>query len=55
MQEGALDVIDAVTKAVDAGDIDVVFHVGDISYATGFLFSFPFLFLMLFFEKQNES
>lgn len=29
--------IDAVTKAVDAGDVDAVFHIGDISYATGFL------------------
>lgn len=29
--------IDAVTKTVNGGGIDFVFHIGDISYATGFL------------------
>ncbi|KAG0567487.1 hypothetical protein M758_7G139800 [Ceratodon purpureus] len=37
LQEGALDVIDAVAKEVDAGGVAAIFHTGDISYATGFL------------------
>jgi hypothetical protein len=37
LQEGALDVIDAVSKEVDAGGVAAIFHTGDISYATGFL------------------
>ncbi|CAM6097263.1 unnamed protein product [Calypogeia fissa] len=37
IQPGSLSVIDAVTTAVNTGGIDFVFHVGDISYATGFL------------------
>jgi hypothetical protein len=36
-QPGSLFVIDAVADVVNNGGIDFVFHIGDISYATGFL------------------
>ena len=29
--------IEAVTKEVSSGNVDSIFHIGDISYATGFL------------------
>lgn len=35
MQPGSIGVIDALTKRKN--DVDMVFHIGDISYATGFL------------------
>ncbi len=38
MQPGALGVIDALTERISTlEDVDLVFHVGDISYATGFM------------------
>ncbi len=38
LQPGALGVIDALTERISAlEDVDLVFHVGDISYATGFM------------------
>lgn len=35
VQPGSIGVIDALTMRIN--DVDVVFHIGDISYATGFL------------------
>ncbi|XP_072975240.1 probable inactive purple acid phosphatase 27 [Typha angustifolia] len=37
IQPGSLSVVRAITDEVAAGDVDSVFHIGDISYATGFL------------------
>ncbi|CAI0560318.1 unnamed protein product [Linum tenue] len=37
IQPGSLAVVEALMKEVDSGDIDSIFHIGDISYATGFL------------------
>ncbi|CAM6025197.1 unnamed protein product [Sphagnum balticum] len=38
VQPGALGVIDALTERISTlEDVDLVFHVGDISYATGFM------------------
>ncbi|KAI4323479.1 hypothetical protein L6164_023078 [Bauhinia variegata] len=37
IQPGALSVIRAISKDVDSKKVDSVFHIGDISYATGFL------------------
>lgn len=37
MQPGALSVIKAMANEVDSNNVDSVFHIGDISYATGFL------------------
>uniref|UniRef100_A0A803MYF6 Purple acid phosphatase Fn3-like domain-containing protein n=1 Tax=Chenopodium quinoa TaxID=63459 RepID=A0A803MYF6_CHEQI len=34
---GSLLVVDAITEEVSSGNIDSIFHIGDISYATGFL------------------
>ncbi|KAF5189822.1 Purple acid phosphatase [Thalictrum thalictroides] len=36
-QPGALSVITAMADEVASGNVDSVFHIGDISYATGFL------------------
>ncbi|BBM98080.1 acid phosphatase type 7 [Marchantia polymorpha subsp. ruderalis] len=37
IQPGSISVIDAITTAVSGANVDFVFHIGDISYATGFL------------------
>lgn len=37
IQPGSLEVIEAIKEKVLAGEADSVFHIGDISYATGFL------------------
>ncbi|GAV76169.1 Metallophos domain-containing protein/Metallophos_C domain-containing protein [Cephalotus follicularis] len=37
IQPGALSVTKALEKEVNAGNVDSIFHIGDISYATGFL------------------
>ena len=37
MQPGSLSVTRALADEVASGNIDSVFHIGDISYATGFL------------------
>ncbi|CAN1344541.1 Probable inactive purple acid phosphatase 27 [Linum perenne] len=37
IQPGSLAVVKALTKEVDSGNVDSIFHLGDISYATGFL------------------
>lgn len=47
IQPGALKVIDAVGKEVDMGNIDMVLHIGDISYATGFMAEWDFFLEMI--------
>ncbi|KAI4372849.1 hypothetical protein MLD38_011033 [Melastoma candidum] len=42
IQPGSLSVIKAVADEVDAGNVDSIFHIGDISYATGFLVEWDF-------------
>ncbi|KAJ4979941.1 hypothetical protein NE237_010721 [Protea cynaroides] len=37
IQPGSTSVMAAIAKEVDAGNVDSIFHIGDISYATGFL------------------
>lgn len=37
IQPGSLGVIEAIKEKMLAGEVDSVFHIGDISYATGFL------------------
>ncbi|CAN0863526.1 Probable inactive purple acid phosphatase 27 [Linum grandiflorum] len=37
IQPGSLAVVKAMTDEVDSGNVDSIFHLGDISYATGFL------------------
>ncbi|ERN05081.1 probable inactive purple acid phosphatase 27 isoform X1 [Amborella trichopoda] len=37
IQPGSIMVIEAIEKEVASGNVDAVFHIGDISYATGFL------------------
>lgn len=42
IQPGAVGVIDAMTEEVSSGNLDSMFHIGDISYATGFLVEWDF-------------
>ncbi|XP_071937554.1 probable inactive purple acid phosphatase 27 [Coffea arabica] len=37
IQPGSISVIEAIANEVSGGNIDSIFHIGDISYATGFL------------------
>lgn len=37
IQPGSITVIEAIANEVSAGNVDSIFHIGDISYATGFL------------------
>ncbi|GAB2298933.1 hypothetical protein Dimus_033009 [Dionaea muscipula] len=37
IQPGSISVIQAITAEVVTGNVDTIFHIGDISYATGFL------------------
>ncbi|KAJ7519051.1 hypothetical protein O6H91_20G020900 [Diphasiastrum complanatum] len=47
IQPGSLKVIDAVAKEVSTGDVDMIYHIGDISYATGFLAEWDFFLEMI--------
>ncbi|KAJ7525705.1 hypothetical protein O6H91_17G062300 [Diphasiastrum complanatum] len=47
IQPGSLQVIDAVTAEVLAGNVDAIFHIGDISYATGFIAEWDFFLEMI--------
>ncbi|KAH9313298.1 hypothetical protein KI387_028333, partial [Taxus chinensis] len=47
IQPGALKVIDAVEKEVDMGEISMILHIGDISYATGFMAEWDFFLEMI--------
>ncbi|GMH02520.1 hypothetical protein Nepgr_004359 [Nepenthes gracilis] len=42
IQPGAESVIQAMASEVAAGNIDAIYHIGDISYATGFLVEWDF-------------
>uniref|UniRef100_A0A2N9EWS7 Purple acid phosphatase n=1 Tax=Fagus sylvatica TaxID=28930 RepID=A0A2N9EWS7_FAGSY len=42
IQPGSLSVIKAVTDEVNSVNVDSIFHIGDISYATGFLVEWDF-------------
>ncbi|KAJ6392851.1 hypothetical protein OIU77_022352 [Salix suchowensis] len=42
IQPGSLSVIKAMTDEVESGNVDSIFHIGDISYATGFLVEWDF-------------
>ncbi|KAJ0095953.1 hypothetical protein Patl1_17051 [Pistacia atlantica] len=42
IQPGSLSVIKAMASEVDDGNVDSIFHIGDISYATGFLAEWDF-------------
>jgi acid phosphatase type 7 len=41
-QPGALSVIKAISDDVNSNNVNSVFHIGDISYATGFLAEWDF-------------
>ncbi|KAG6630331.1 hypothetical protein CIPAW_13G010400 [Carya illinoinensis] len=42
IQPGSLEVIGALTDEVNSGNFDSIFHIGDLSYATGFLVEWDF-------------
>ncbi|KAJ0980922.1 hypothetical protein J5N97_009177 [Dioscorea zingiberensis] len=42
IQPGSLSVVKAMADEVASGNVDSVFHIGDISYATGFLAEWDF-------------
>ncbi|CAI9102860.1 OLC1v1001214C1 [Oldenlandia corymbosa var. corymbosa] len=42
IQPGSISVIEAIANEVSSGNVDSVFHIGDISYATGFLVEWDF-------------
>ncbi|KAM6570781.1 hypothetical protein CsatB_018766 [Cannabis sativa] len=42
IQPGSISVIEAIAKEVESGNVDSIFHIGDISYATGFLVEWDF-------------
>ncbi|EPS66676.1 hypothetical protein M569_08099, partial [Genlisea aurea] len=42
IQPGSVSVIDAVAGELNSGTVDSIFHIGDISYATGFLVEWDF-------------
>ncbi|WKA02221.1 hypothetical protein VitviT2T_020435 [Vitis vinifera] len=42
IQPGSISVIEEIAKEVSSGNVDSIFHIGDISYATGFLVEWDF-------------
>ncbi|XP_038689199.1 probable inactive purple acid phosphatase 27 [Tripterygium wilfordii] len=42
IQPGSVSVVKAMTDEVNSGNVDSIFHIGDISYATGFLVEWDF-------------
>ncbi|XP_073037547.1 probable inactive purple acid phosphatase 27 isoform X1 [Primulina eburnea] len=42
IQPGSKSVVNAMTDEVSSGAVDSIFHIGDISYATGFLVEWDF-------------
>ncbi|XP_065865480.1 nucleotide pyrophosphatase/phosphodiesterase-like [Euphorbia lathyris] len=42
IQPGSISVIEAMIEEVKKGNVDSIFHIGDISYATGFLVEWDF-------------
>ncbi|KAI3979360.1 hypothetical protein MKX01_014376 [Papaver californicum] len=47
IQPGSLSVMEAMAKEVESGEVDSVFHIGDISYATGFLVEWDYFLSMI--------
>ncbi|XP_030492644.2 probable inactive purple acid phosphatase 27 [Cannabis sativa] len=48
IQPGSISVTDAMGEEVKAGNVDSIFHIGDISYATGFLVEWDFFLHQIF-------
>jgi hypothetical protein len=42
LQPGSISVTRAVAKEMQTGKVDSIFHIGDISHATGFLVEWDF-------------
>ncbi|KAG8656700.1 hypothetical protein MANES_04G164100v8 [Manihot esculenta] len=42
IQPGSISVVDSMIEEVKSGNVDSIFHIGDISYATGFLVEWDF-------------
>ncbi|CAA3006733.1 probable inactive purple acid phosphatase 27 [Olea europaea subsp. europaea] len=42
IQPGSLSVIEAMADELSSGGVDAIYHIGDISYATGFLVEWDF-------------
>ncbi|XP_038875449.1 probable inactive purple acid phosphatase 27 [Benincasa hispida] len=42
IQAGSISVVQGMKEEVESGKVDAVFHIGDISYATGFLVEWDF-------------
>lgn len=42
IQPGSISVIKGMIEEVENGNVDSIFHIGDISYATGFLVEWEF-------------
>ncbi|XP_010273364.1 PREDICTED: probable inactive purple acid phosphatase 27 [Nelumbo nucifera] len=42
IQPGSISVVEAMADEVKSGNVDSIFHIGDISYATGFLVEWDF-------------
>ncbi|XP_002513109.2 probable inactive purple acid phosphatase 27 [Ricinus communis] len=42
IQPGSISVVEAMAEEVKSGSVDSIFHIGDISYATGFLVEWDF-------------
>ncbi|KDP40495.1 hypothetical protein JCGZ_24494 [Jatropha curcas] len=42
IQPGSMSVVEAMIEEVKSGKVDSIFHIGDISYATGFLVEWDF-------------
>jgi hypothetical protein len=47
LQPGSVSVAKAVAKEIETGKVDSIFHIGDISYATGFLVEWDFFLLLI--------
>ncbi|CAK9311463.1 unnamed protein product [Citrullus colocynthis] len=42
IQPGSISVVEGLKEEVESGKVDAIFHIGDISYATGFLIEWDF-------------
>ncbi|WVZ68519.1 hypothetical protein U9M48_017451 [Paspalum notatum var. saurae] len=47
IQPGSISVAKAVAKEIQTGKVDSIFHIGDISYATGFLVEWDFFLYLI--------
>ncbi|XP_071718869.1 nucleotide pyrophosphatase/phosphodiesterase-like [Rutidosis leptorrhynchoides] len=47
IQPGSLSVMESIANEVSNGSVDVIFHIGDISYATGFLVEWDYFMHLL--------